>query len=126
MIYEDRVDELGEYIHLVTLWKATKQELAYMKNTAKTKKKTIVGAETIAKKADLGQDISGHFTGQGQMMAPKLVQRVNVDFGTGMLRELDQLADELNISRQAVIKSVIRQGLDQHHLAEQERQQIQR
>ena len=120
------MDELGEYIHLVTLWKATKQELAYMKNTAKTKKKTIVGAETIAKKADLGQDISGHFTGQGQMMAPKLVQRVNVDFGTGMLRELDQLADELNISRQAVIKSVIRQGLDQHHLAEQARQQIQR
>ena len=89
----------------------------------KTKQaKVTTQAEEIAKMADKGQDISEHFTGKGKMMPPKLVQRVNVDFATGMLHELDQLAGELNISRQAVIKSVIRQGLDQRHLAEQAKQ----
>ena len=45
------------------------------------------------------------------------VQRVNVDFAAPMLHELDRFAKELNISRQAVIKTLIRQGLDQLHLA---------
>jgi metal-responsive CopG/Arc/MetJ family transcriptional regulator len=34
-----------------------------------------------------------------------------------MLEELDRAAKELNISRQAVIKTLIRQALDQHCLA---------
>jgi len=34
-----------------------------------------------------------------------------------MLEELDRAAKELNISRQAVIKTLIRQALDQHYLA---------
>lgn len=34
-----------------------------------------------------------------------------------MLTELDHTALELNISRQAVIKTLIRQALDQHYLA---------
>jgi len=33
-----------------------------------------------------------------------------------MLDELDGAAKELNISRQAVIKTLIRQALDQHYL----------
>jgi metal-responsive CopG/Arc/MetJ family transcriptional regulator len=45
------------------------------------------------------------------------IQRVNVDFSVNMLKELDVLAKELNISRQAVIKSYLRQSLDQHYLA---------
>ena len=45
------------------------------------------------------------------------VRAVNVDFTAGMLQELDQLAAELNVSRQAVIKSYLRQALDQHRLA---------
>jgi metal-responsive CopG/Arc/MetJ family transcriptional regulator len=45
------------------------------------------------------------------------VQRVNVDFSQSMLDELDSLAEDLNISRQAVIKSYLRQALDQHYLA---------
>jgi metal-responsive CopG/Arc/MetJ family transcriptional regulator len=35
----------------------------------------------------------------------------------GMLEELDRAAKELNISRQAVIKTLIRQALDQQYLA---------
>jgi metal-responsive CopG/Arc/MetJ family transcriptional regulator len=34
-----------------------------------------------------------------------------------MLEELDKAAKELNVSRQAVIKTLIRQGLDQQYLA---------
>ena len=45
------------------------------------------------------------------------IQRVNVDFTAPMLKELDKRAEELNISRQAVIKTLIRQALDQHYLA---------
>ncbi|MFP4563980.1 MAG: ribbon-helix-helix domain-containing protein [Spirochaetia bacterium] len=44
-------------------------------------------------------------------------QRVNVDFTVEMVEELDALAGELNISRQAVIKSYLRQAMDQHYLA---------
>jgi metal-responsive CopG/Arc/MetJ family transcriptional regulator len=45
------------------------------------------------------------------------IQRVNVDLAAGMLEELDRAAEELNISRQAVIKTLIRQGLDRQYLA---------
>jgi hypothetical protein len=45
------------------------------------------------------------------------VNRVNVDFTLDMLKELDAVAMELNISRQAVIKAYLRQALDQHYLA---------
>jgi metal-responsive CopG/Arc/MetJ family transcriptional regulator len=43
-------------------------------------------------------------------------QSVNVDFAAPMLEELDSAARDLNISRQAVIKTLIRQALDQHYL----------
>ncbi len=49
------------------------------------------------------------------MMEP--VQRVNVDLAGPMLNQLDSVAQELNISRQAVIKTMLRQGLDRHYLA---------
>jgi Ribbon-helix-helix protein, copG family len=52
---------------------------------------------------------------KGRMMAP--IQRVNVDLASGMLEELDRAAKEMNISRQAVIKTLIRQALDQQYLA---------
>ena len=74
-----------------------------------------VSAEAIARRADRGENISGFFTNSGRMMPP--IQRVNVDFAAPMLSELDDAAKELNISRQAVIKTLIRQALDQHYLA---------
>jgi hypothetical protein len=74
-----------------------------------------VSAENIARLADKGKDVSRFFTNAGHMMGP--IQRVNVDFASPMLDELDNAAKELNISRQAVIKTLIRQALDQHYLA---------
>lgn len=85
-----------------------------MKKTPKTKKP--ISAEAIAKLADQGEDVSSHFTNAGKMMPP--IQRVNVDFTEQMLKELDDTAGSLNVSRQAVIKMFLRQALDQHYLAQ--------
>jgi hypothetical protein len=84
-----------------------------MENTRRRRKP--VSAEAIARLADEGKDVSRFFTNKGRMMGP--IQRVNVDLASGMLEELDRAAKELNISRQAVIKTLIRQALDQQYLA---------
>jgi hypothetical protein len=84
-----------------------------MKPTRETKK--APSAESIARMADRGQDVSRFFTNRGKMVHP--IQRVTVDFTASMLQELDQAAAELNVSRQPVIKAYLRQALDQRHLA---------
>ncbi len=80
-----------------------------MKNTLRKNKP--VSAESIAQMADNGKDVSRFFTNSGEMRKP--IQRVNVDFTASMLEELENAAKDLNVSRQAVIKTLIRQGLDQ-------------
>jgi hypothetical protein len=73
-------------------------------------------AEQIARAADRGEDVTRHFAGKGRMMPPLPrpdVQRVNVDFTVDMLRELDAEARRLNISRQAVIKTMLSRSLDE-------------
>jgi hypothetical protein len=78
-------------------------------------RKRPVSADTIARLADNGKDVSRFFTNSGKTMKP--IQRVNVDFTAGMLEELEATANELNISRQAVIKTMLRQALDQRQTA---------
>lgn len=87
-----------------------------MKNTTRKNK---LSADEIAEKAMSGEDISQFFTNKGEMKSA--IKRVNVDFSIDMLKELDALAKELNISRQAVIKLYLRQSLDQHYLAREKR-----
>lgn len=92
-----------------------------MKKTRKFAKP--VSAEAIARLAERGKDISPYFTNLGRMMEPiEPIRRVNVDFTVAMLKELDSAAGQLNISRQALIKTLLRQALDQHYLAEGARQ----
>ena len=88
-----------------------------MKTTPKKSRR--VSAESIARLAERGKNVSRFFTNSGRMMPP--IQRVNVDLTALMLSELDGFAKELNISRQAVIKTLLRQGLDRHHLARSRR-----
>jgi len=83
-----------------------------MKNTAKKKAAT---ADEIAELAMKGEDVSRFFTNKGEMRPP--IQRVNVDFTLDMLKELDAIARDLNISRQALIKTYLRHALNQHYLA---------
>jgi predicted nuclease with RNAse H fold len=81
-----------------------------MKNTHRREKP--VSAEAIARLADQGKNISRFLTNRGRMVVE--TQTVNVDFTSPMLEELDKAAEELSISRQAVIKTLLRQALDPH------------
>lgn len=90
-----------------------------MKKTLKSATARPVPAEAIARLADQGKDISHFFEGKGRMVHP--IQRVNLDVTVGMLQELDKAALDLNVSRQAVIKTLVRQALDQHYLAQSAR-----
>ena len=78
-----------------------------------------VSADAIARLADRGKDISRFFKDQCRMVQP--IQRVNVDVTAGMLEELDKAAQALNERRQAVIKTLVRQALAQHNLAQRSR-----
>ena len=76
-----------------------------------SKSKRSPSADEIAEMATSGEDVSQFFT--NQFTAVKPVRRVNVDLTQDMLRELDSRAARLNVSRQAVIKTLLRQALDQ-------------
>lgn len=96
-----------------------RQQSMYRMQRMTQKQPKPVSAETISRLADRGEDVSRFFTGKGKMMPP--IQRVNVDFTAPMLNELDDEARALNISRQAVIKTLLRQALDRQRLARRAR-----
>jgi hypothetical protein len=79
-----------------------------------TKSRLTIAPEEIAEKASRGEDVSSFFTNKFTVVRP--VRRVNVDLTQGMLTELDARAARLNVSRQAVIKTLLRQALDQNNL----------
>jgi hypothetical protein len=66
-------------------------------------------ADEIAEMASRGEDVSLYFTNRFTTVRP--IHRVNVDLTAGMLRELDARAARLNISRQAVIKTLLGRAL---------------
>jgi hypothetical protein len=68
-------------------------------------------ADEIAELASRGQDVSAYFTNKFTVVRP--VRRVNVDLTQGMLRQLDERAARLNISRQAVIKTLLDRALNE-------------
>jgi hypothetical protein len=72
-------------------------------------------ADEIAEMATRGEDISTYFTNKFTVVRP--VRRVNVDLTHGMLRELDARAARLNISRQAVIKTLLGRALNEERSA---------
>lgn len=76
----------------------------------KTSKRTRT-ADEIAEMASRGEDVSAYFTNKFTVVRP--VRRVNVDLTQGMLRELDARAARLNISRQAVIKTLLGRALSE-------------
>jgi len=76
-----------------------------MPKTSRTK----ISADEIAEKAARGEDVSAYFTNKFTVVRP--VRRVNVDLSLGMLRQLDERAARLNVSRQAVIKTLLDRAL---------------
>ena len=88
-----------------------------MKRTSKTKRP--ISAESIARLADKGQDISSYFTNKGKMMPP--LDSVGIDLNKKMIDELNEAARRLNVSRQTLIKRFIRRGLDAHYVDQKAR-----
>jgi len=83
----------------------------------KTNINEIIDSEKIALAAERGEDVNRFFS-KGELKPPlkPRIQRVNVDFTLPMLHELDEYANNLNISRQAVIKTLIKEALDSHRV----------
>ena len=82
--------------------------------------KTTFSADEIAEKAMAGDDISGFFSNSGTMCSP--IQKLSINIGTKMLNEIDKIAMDMNVDRQAFIKTCLRQSMDQHYLAQKWRQ----
>ena len=79
--------------------------------------KPVATADEIAERASRGEDVSAYFTNKFTVVRP--VRRVNVDLSQGMLRALDERAARLNISRQAVIKTLLERALNEERPSRQ-------
>jgi hypothetical protein len=77
----------------------------------KTSKRKKLTPDEIAEIASRGEDVSAYFTNKFTVVRP--VRRVNVDLTQGMLRSLDERAARLNVSRQAVIKTLLERALNE-------------
>jgi hypothetical protein len=70
---------------------------------------TKTSSDEIAEQAARGEDVTPYFTNEFKVVRP--VRRVNVDLTPGMLRQLDERAARLGISRQAVIKTLLSRAM---------------
>jgi len=70
----------------------------YKKSVKRTPRKKIE-IEEIAERAERGDDVSVHFTGQY-----RIKQMVSVDFPLNLLRQIDAECERLGVTRQAWIK----------------------
>ena len=77
-----------------------------MKNISRKKIKTI-SAEEFDSRFDRGEDLSDYLDSKKAMV----VKRVNIDFPEWMVKRLDEEAQKLNISRQAIVKTWIYEHL---------------
>lgn len=72
-------------------------------HTSTLKAKALPAAELDAMH-DAGVDLSAHTDLRKAVRPGRAVQRVNVDFPVDLLREIDQEARRLGVTRQAFIK----------------------
>jgi len=82
-----------------------------MKKTSSTTR--VASAESIARRADKGEDVSSHFTNKGKLMPP--LNDSGIEVTDAMLKEVDRAARKLKVTRQALIKRFIRRGLDERY-----------
>ena len=100
-----------------------------MKKTVSKKKIPIEKVEEMAVRGD---DVTHFFSGKGQMkpgfavterVKRDNVQRVNVDFNHQMLSELDEISEDLNVPRQSIIKTMLREAMDRYYQNKKSRRQ---
>jgi hypothetical protein len=72
--------------------------------------KPTASADEIADRASRGEDVSAYFTNKFTVVRPPV--RLDAGLPPAMLRRLDAHAVQAGVSRQAVIKKLLRQALD--------------
>lgn len=75
-----------------------------MKKKQHTSKTRALSAGELDALHDAGVDLSAHVDLTKAVRPGRTVQRVNVDFPVDLLREIDQEARRLGVTRQAFIK----------------------
>ena len=75
-----------------------------MKKMQRTSKTRALSAAELDAMHDAGVDVSAHMDLTKAVRPGRAVQRVNVDFPVDLLREIDQEARRLGVTRQAFIK----------------------
>lgn len=84
-----------------------------MKKKTRTSTRKAVPAAALDAKHDAGVDLSGHMDITKATRPGRAMQRVNVDFPADLLREIDQEARRLGVTRQAFIKIRMADSLQQ-------------
>ena len=75
-----------------------------MKKKQRTSKTRALSSTQLDAMHDAGIDLSSHMDVATAVRPGRAVQRVNVDFPVDLLREIDQEARRLGVTRQAFIK----------------------
>jgi hypothetical protein len=75
-----------------------------MKKKQRISKTRTLSAAGLDAMHDAGTDLSAHMDLAKAVRPGRAVQRVNVDFPVDLLREIDQEARRLGVTRQAFIK----------------------
>ena len=75
-----------------------------MKKKQHTSRTKALSAGELDAMHDAGLDLSAHMDSGNAVRPGRAVQRVNVDFPVDLLREIDQEARRLGVTRQAFIK----------------------
>jgi hypothetical protein len=75
-----------------------------MKKKQRTSKTRALSAAELDAMHDAAVDLSAHLDMAKASRPGRAVQRVNVDFPVDLLREIDQEARRLGVTRQAFIK----------------------
>jgi hypothetical protein len=75
-----------------------------MKKKRRTSRTRALSSTQLDAMHDAGVDLSSHMDPARAVRPGRAVQRVNVDFPIDLLREIDQEARRLGVTRQAFIK----------------------
>jgi hypothetical protein len=86
-----------------------------MKKKQRTSKTRALSAPELDQMHDAGVDLSAQMDLANAVRPGRAVQRVNVDFPVGLLREIDQEARRLGVTRQAFIKVRLADSLVKDH-----------
>lgn len=86
-----------------------------MKKKQRTSRTRALSTAELDAMHDAGVDLSPHMEVTRAVRPGRAVQRVNVDFPADLLREIDQEARRLGVTRQAFIKIRLADSLLKSH-----------